>query len=432
MTLAERSAATGLRSSEAQRVGLVCMNYAPEVTGIGPYTAGLAEGLAAAGFDVSVRTAVPHYPYWRAQSGASSGLENGVRVTRLRSYIPRHPSFVTRAIFEILYGLKFAARSFRNLDVVVLVSPALFASAIVRLRIALSTRHPATVMWVQDRYSAGVREMGSGEQSVAQRLIHWLESSLARSCDRVVVIHERWRADVAADLGVSKHKISVVRNWTHVQPKTNSDATATRQSLGWGSAETVVLHCGNMGAKQGLDAVVQAARLSASEQLPLRFVLMGDGNQRERLEQLAQGCDRVQFIDPQPEDRFTEILAAADVLLVNEIPGMCSTAVPSKLTSYFTAGRPVLAATDPGSVTASEVQASHAGVVVGPGCPRTLVDAALGLSHDLSLVDRAAGPAYVSSVLSRESALAAFSGLLTRFDDGAVADTQTGVSIAAV
>lgn len=432
MTLAERPELLAPRAVPAPRIGLVCMNYAPEVTGIGPYTAGLAEGLAAAGFDVSVRTAVPHYPAWQAQAEPGDSIENGVQITRLSSYIPRHPNFITRAVFEILYGVKFAARSLRNLDVVVLVSPALFASAIVRLRLAMSARRPATVLWIQDRYSAGVREISGDGMSSAQKLIHWIESALARSCDRVVVIHERWRSEIAADLGVAKQKISVVRNWTHVQPTAGSEPTAVRESLGWKDSEVVVLHCGNMGAKQGLDTVIAAARISQCEQLPLRFVLMGDGNQRERLEQSAQGCDRVQFVDPQPEDRFTEILAAADVLLVNEMPGMCSTAVPSKLTSYFTARRPVLAATDATSVTAGEVQASQAGIVVPPGSSRALVEAAMALASDPGRIDPAAGPAYVNSVLSATVALTAFTDLLASLDEGGVADAQTGVSIAAV
>jgi colanic acid biosynthesis glycosyl transferase WcaI len=414
------------------RVGLVCMNYAPEVTGIGPYTAGLAEGLAQAGFEVSVRTAVPHYPAWRAQADESDQVENGVRVARLRSYIPRHPGFATRAVFEILYGLRFAARSLRHLDVVVLVSPALFASVIVRLRIALSLHRPATILWIQDRYSAGVREISGSGQSLPQRLVHWVESSLAQSCDRVVVIHERWKSEIALDLGVSKQKISVVRNWTHVELVPGSDVAVVRESLGWDSSETVVLHCGNMGAKQGLDTVIEAARLSESEGHSLRFVLMGDGNQRERLERAAQGCSRIQFVDPQPEGRFTQILAAADILLVNEMPGMCSTAVPSKLTSYFTAGRPVLAATDPTSVTAAEVLASGAGELVRPGSARELVNGARALAADLGRVDRAAGPAYVNSVLRASVALDAFTSLINSLDEHDVADAQSGVSIAAV
>ena len=51
------------------RVLIVGINYSPELTGIGPYTAGLAEHLAARGDEVTVITGLPHYPDWRIAAG---------------------------------------------------------------------------------------------------------------------------------------------------------------------------------------------------------------------------------------------------------------------------------------------------------------------------------------------------------------------------
>ena len=50
-------------------------------------------------------------------------------------------------------------------------------------------------------------------------------------------------------------------------------------------------------------------------------------------------------------------------------------AVPSKLTSYFSSGTAVVAATEAGSTTAAEVAAAGAGVRVQPGQPQLLLDA---------------------------------------------------------
>ena len=101
-----------------------------------------------------------------------------------------------------------------------------------------------------------------------------------------------------------------------------------------------------MGVKQGLENVVEAARL-ADSQLDNRvnFILMGDGNQRSALEIRAKGIRSLQFLDPVPDEQFQSMLADSDVLLVNERPGVEEMSVPSKLTSYFSAGVPVLAAT---------------------------------------------------------------------------------------
>ena len=70
-------------------------------------------------------------------------------------------------------------------------------------------------------------------------------------------------------------------------------------------------------------------------------------------------------------DDFQVALSAADFLLVNELPGVKDMAVPSKLTSYFNAGVPVVAATDDGSVTAAEIATSGGGVRVDAACPQS-------------------------------------------------------------
>jgi colanic acid biosynthesis glycosyl transferase WcaI len=53
------------------------INYAPEMVGIGPYTAGMAQFLAQAGHSVTVVAAKPYYPQWKvdpAYAGAGRGF----------------------------------------------------------------------------------------------------------------------------------------------------------------------------------------------------------------------------------------------------------------------------------------------------------------------------------------------------------------------
>jgi hypothetical protein len=52
-------------SPRGQSALFIGINYAPEPTGIGPYTTGMAEGLARRGWGVDVITGFPHYPWWR-------------------------------------------------------------------------------------------------------------------------------------------------------------------------------------------------------------------------------------------------------------------------------------------------------------------------------------------------------------------------------
>lgn len=391
------------------------VNFAPEQTGIAAYTTSLARGLAKHGHRVSVLTAAPHYPAWKTAPDtewAADEVVEGVAVTRLKSFVPSKPNLVSRTVFELLYGVRFLAKLRSDSDVVVLVSPALFASALARLGVALGGRRQRTLLWIQDRYSAGVQEMSGGFARAAGGAIRVIEAALARSCDGVVVIHDRWTPEVVRAFGLDPSRVHTIRNWTHVRPPHSVDVAATRRSLGWDESDIVVLHSGNMGAKQGLENVIEAARFAVRRGLPVRFVLLGDGNQRSRLQELGSDCRALQFIAPLPQDEFLAAMTAADVLLVNELPGLQETAVPSKLTSYFATGRPVLAATDETSVTADEVRASGAGVVIPAGDPEVLTHVAMRLHSQRHAHDPKAGPAFVHRHLSEQAGIDAFATLL--------------------
>ena len=164
-----------------------------------------------------------------------------------------------------------------------------------------------------------------------------------------------------------------------------------------------------MGAKQGLEHVVDAAALADQSEDRLKIVLMGDGNQREDLERRAKGSRTIDIIDGVPESEFTDVLAAADVLLLHERPGVVEMRVPSKLTSYFAAGRPVLAATGGRSTAAEEIRASGAGIVIEPGDPEALLEGMRSLaSRPVSNEMGMRGQAYARESLSEIDALDAY------------------------
>jgi glycosyltransferase involved in cell wall biosynthesis len=281
---------------------------------------------------------------------------------------------------ELAFGLRALTANWHKPDVVVLLSPALFSSMLVALRAVLSRR--PFVVWVQDFYSLGAAEAGQAG-ALQSRLLAAAERLLFSRARAVVVIHERFKRSVVARLGVSPDKVVVIRNWSHVNElagESSESRSLMRQDLGWPKDVTVVLHAGNMGVKQGLVNVVDASRVAHRDGQPLLFVLMGDGNQRATLEAMGTtAC--LEFIDPVPQELFTLALAAADVLLVNERPGVRDMSVPSKLTSYFATGLPIIAATDAGSVTAEEIEASGAGIRVDAGRPELIVMAAMELRN---------------------------------------------------
>ncbi len=402
-----------LKSTELRDRPKVCisaLNYPPERTGIATYTGSLAAGLASAGYDVAVHVAHPHYPQWKIYEGygkwKSEAKSEHLSVTRRLHYVPSPPRGLRRLLSELTYGIRLIFARWDSPQVIIALSPPLFSTALLFARIRIMPRRPRTILWVQDIYSLGLAETGEGG-GIAQRIVKGIEKRTVHRADQVVVIHERFVEYLSQEFGLPMSKTLVMRNWTHLPPSPPIDRDVAKEALGWPVGITLAVHTGNMGAKQGLDNLVDAARMADETNAPVHFILVGDGGERRRLEEYGVGVRRLSFADPLSNDQYLMALAAADVLLVNEKPGVSEMAMPSKLTSYFNSGRPVVAATDLGGITASEVCAAGAGLVVPAGRPAALLEAvvALGADPQAAASFGASGRKYREEVLDEEVAI---------------------------
>ncbi|MFF4835596.1 glycosyltransferase [Streptomyces sp. NPDC001315] len=392
---------------------MVSTNYAPEHTGIGPYATQLAEHWAARGADVHVLAGMPHYPSWRLDpeyAGRWRARESrgGVTVHRRRHTVPTRQTALRRALFEaslLCHQLAAPPRMPRP-HAVVAQLPSL-AGAVAAARIAHRHRVPFVPV-VQDLMGAAAAQSGISGGDKAAAVAARAERYAFDRAALVGVIHDTFRSRVEA-MGVDPSRIRLVPNWSHVERPSRPRAE-TRARLGWPEGRQVVLHSGNMGLKQGLEVLVDAARLDPG----VDFVLMGDGSQRAALGERARSVPNLRFLPAAETADFPDVLAAADVLAVTQRASVLDMSVPSKLTSYFAAGRPVLASVAAEGGTADEVRRSGAGVLVPPEDPAALLNAVRELAADPGAADRlgARGPAYVDERLSRTAGLGRLDDLL--------------------
>lgn len=385
---------------------IVGMHYAPETTGNAPYTTAMANALHAAGADVHVVTGVPHYPQWavldeRYRKGLSWHEElGGVRVDRYRHAVPSTPDLLGRSRMELSFGALAAGAVARDRsDVVIAVTPMLsgLTAAVIGRR-----RRPVGVL-VQDLTGNGATQSGAAGRTVA-RAVGSAEYALLRQADRVGVIAPRF-AEILVAEGVRRERIADLPNFTHIAPQ-RITRDAARQALGWPPSRILAIHTGNIGMKQGLETVVEAARLSSQSPERVDFMILGDGNQRARLEELGSGIETLHFVDPLDAAAYPYALAAADVLVLNERPGMVEMSLPSKLTSYVASQRPIVAAVEPSSITAEALRQSGAAHTVTAGDAAGLLRATREVIGDSHLRGRLveAGNQLLESTYSAERA----------------------------
>jgi exopolysaccharide biosynthesis WecB/TagA/CpsF family protein len=397
------------------RILIVGINYRPETTGIAPYTADLAEHYAERGHDVTVITGFPHYPAWRVDPKErrlrATESHRGIRVLRRRHYVPRIQSALRRATYEATFLIHGALSRPVRPDVVFGVVPSLSGGLLARF-FAARAGAPYGLIF-QDLMAPAARQSGIGGGARVAGITALLERWAARRATTVAIASEGFRPYLRR-LGVDERRILDLPNWSHLAAP-DVDRDDTRKRLGWGDS-TVVLHAGNMGLKQGLAQVVEAAQRADELESPVRYVLMGEGSQRSALEQQATGIERLEFLPFQPEAEVPNILDAADILLVSERETVIDMSLPSKLTAYFASGRPIVAAVAPDGSTAREVSRAGAGVVVPIGDPDRLNATITDLRSDADRMDALgrAGRAYADSTLDIETARGRLDVLLQR------------------
>jgi glycosyltransferase involved in cell wall biosynthesis len=232
--------------------------------------------------------------------------------------------------------------------------------------------------------------------------------------DRVVAIGETMRLRLEAK-GADPARVVVIPNWVDagaLGPRPHENAWAREHEL---DGTFVVMHSGNIGHAQDLDALVRAATFLRDLD-DLRIVLIGGGARRDELKALARllEVEQIRFFGYQPREVLPESLSAAHVHVVGLARGLSGYVVPSRFYGVLAVGRPVIAAADADSETAKIVDDVGCGVVVPPGRPELLA-AAIRRAYDGDL-DLAAmgerGRAYVAAEADRSVAVDRYRRLL--------------------
>lgn len=357
------------------RISIVASYYWPESSGTAPYVTEMAEYLSDGGHEVQVATTFPHYPAWELEGHQllERNHINGVEVRRRWLYVPRRQSAGQRLAYEasmVAAGMT-AVPLHKRPDVVVAVMPSL-ASGVLATIAGLLWRRPVALV-IHDLFGKGAQQTGMPGGARVEPLVRAVEMAVATRAARIGIIASGF-ARYFREGGVPETRLHRLRTWTRgVEP--TETRSATRARLGWDAEEFVCVHAGNMGQKQGLDNLVACARLLEGERV--RIALVGNGNDRARLEDLAakSAVRNLSFHDLEPPGLYESVLRAADALLVNQRRAVAEMSLPSKLTTYFRAGKPVIAAVNDESETATEIRASGAGIVVAPDSPSELAAA---------------------------------------------------------
>ena len=375
------------------------INFAPEVTGIGPFNTGLCEYLQERGHQVVMITGFAYYPHWRRLPGDTGIFRREVwekvLVHRCWHYVPGRVSTIGRILHEISFVLTSFVRvlTVPRPDVYVIVMPSLLLG--VAGRIAAGLKGRPYVVHVQDLQPDAAVALGMIRNRWLVRMLYRIETLTYRGASFVSGISQGMLT-AFAQKGVPSHRIVYFPNWlrqfgrnsafsqSNVISRDQVAAFRRRHSLPLGAF--ILCYSGNLGRKQGLELLIDAAeQLAVSGRSPeeITFLVVGEGAMRDELvrDVARRKLRNVCFLSLLPEKEYQLMLRAVDLHVILQISKTGRYFFPSKLLSILASGSAVLTVSDDESELARAVNEGGFGVNLAGVDARGLAQAVDQLRH---------------------------------------------------
>ncbi|MDQ6940304.1 MAG: WcaI family glycosyltransferase [Verrucomicrobiota bacterium] len=350
------------------------INYAPEFTGIAPHNVALCEFLRARGHDAEMVTTFSYYPTWRKVPEDRGQLYrtdviNGVPVRRCWHFVPFRVSALKRILHEATFVLTSTLRvlSLGRADVYVIVSPPLLLGTAGWL--VGKIKQAPFVFHVQDMQPDAAVGLGMLREGWFIKTLYALESFAYRSAARVSGITRGMLAKFRRK-GVPEEQLIYFPNAICLTSDSLSpERGAFRAKNKLPLDKFLAVYAGNLGVKQGLDQLIEAARSVRNQNV--RIVICGDGAQRDVLAEQIRTLKlpNISMLPLQEGENYTSLLNDADLCFITQQSGSGNSFFPSKLLGLLAQSKPVITVADPESELAEAVTEGNFGRNIPPGRP---------------------------------------------------------------
>jgi colanic acid biosynthesis glycosyl transferase WcaI len=363
-----------------KKVLLISHNFFPEPTGIGKYNGEMIEWLAKNGYDCTVVTAFPYYPYWKVQAPYTNRwykketltYKEGtppVTVYRCPSYIPAKPTGLKRMLQDMSFWLFKSWVILRMLlssnkfDLIITVAPP-FHLAYLGLMVK-KYKGGKLLYHIQDLQIEAAQDLSMLSNKKLLNKLYSIELNILSKADFVSTISEGMMEKVKAK---AKRDIMFFPNWadtSYFYPI--ADRVSLKSEWGYRPDDIVFLYSGAIGEKQGLENIIYVAEILKNTD-NVKFIICGSGPYRDKLITLANGkaLNNINFLPVQDKDNFNKFLNMADFHLVLQKANAGDLVMPSKLTTILAVGGASIVTSSPGTSLYNVVKKYDLGYIIEP------------------------------------------------------------------
>ncbi len=302
---------------------------------------------------------------------------DGIDVLRVWIKASPEKSFSNRMLFYLTYmvnaslaGLLFSHGKY---DFVYATSPPLFVGG-AALTLSYLRRTPL-VFEVRDLWPASAVALGELTNSTAISLATHLEEACYHRAVQTVVVTEGIYAHLI-QRGIQASRLYLIPNGTNLDLFSFDSIGRERIRRELGLEEKfIAIYAGILGVAQGLETVIETARLLISNP-NIHILLIGDGPKKTELHSLADSyrLPNLTLLPEKPREQIPAYLSAADVAIVPlKKAEVFKGVLPSKLFDAWACERPVVLSID-GEARAL-VEAVHGGIYIPPEEPYKMAEA---------------------------------------------------------
>ncbi len=364
-----------------KKILLIAHNFSPELVGMGKYNGEMISWLTNHGYDCTVITTFPYYPFWKVQAPYKNlwykkeviqnpDLKTTLTIYRCPSYIPKDPTGKQRTIQDFSFWVskffivfKFIVTN-KKYDLIITIAPP-FHLAYLGLMLRKITGGKL-LYHVQDLQIEAARDLKLFSNKKILAGLFKTELNILRSADYVSSISRGMIKKIQAKVN---REIVFFPNWAdtdYFSPLPSRELLKLK--WGYNADDIIYLYSGAIGVKQGLEGLLLTAE-QLKHQENIKFIICSSGPYMDLLVERAKksGLTNVAFLPVQAKETFNEFLNMADLHLVVQKANAGDLVMPSKLTTILAVGGVSIITASKGTSLYHMVNEYDFGYIVEPG-----------------------------------------------------------------
>lgn len=339
----------------------------------------ICKELVKRGHRVTVLTGIPNYPEGKFYKGYGltkkrKDIKDGVDIIRI-PIIPRGKNsimLILNYISFVISGFFWSKFTRKKFDKVFIYEVSPMLQALPGVWYAKRKKIDSCI-YVMDLWPESIQLVTNINNKMVLKFINKVVNYIYINCKKIFTSSESFIENIHRR-GLNKEKLVFWPQYAEEFYKPLDKEKYIKDEMK--TNDFKIVFAGNIGYAQGLDIIIDTAKILKEKNIKVKFYLIGNGRAKEELIKNVEKNnlqDYIKFVDKQPAEKIPEYYANADMAFITLKKNLISDEVlPAKLQSYFACGVPILGSAD-GEIK-QVIEKSKAGFCVESGNAEKLAE----------------------------------------------------------